>query len=134
MTPLCKIAVTHPREGHVHCFLDSLNRVAAYSQAKGDLPMFVIRVASWRTFSVANAQVPLSCLGTGERCAVVSDGDRCRARSGASSALRPGYDRACPVDTPELARGRVPVITRSGAYLPGPGNPARRLTDPEELL
>ena len=43
------------------------------------------------TFGLANAQVPHGCLGTGERCAVVSNGDRCRAHGFAPPALWPAY-------------------------------------------
>src|SRR5260221_14396976 len=66
------------------------------------------RYVCWRTFSLANAQVPLSRLGTGERCAVVSDGDRCRAHGCAAPALWSSYHRAYPVDTPEGAAQVIP--------------------------
>ena len=42
-----------------------------------------------RSFSLANAQVPFGRLRTGERCAVVSDGARCRTYGCAPPALWP---------------------------------------------
>ena len=42
-----------------------------------------------RSFNLANAQVPFGSLGTGERCAAVSDGARCRTYGCAPPALWP---------------------------------------------
>ena len=86
-----------------------VNRVAAESQASGDLLMFVIRVTYPGGHSVwLTRRFPSAAWGPEKDALSFPTESRCRAHGCAPPTLWASYRRAYPIDTPEVGAHVIP--------------------------